>query len=86
MPFPTDAPEKIRDKLDRGVLPREAPGKMYAGFGQGHPCDGCDQPIAPTQVEYELDSSEGRSIRLHLGCAGLWEAERRRRGWTRPTG
>lgn len=80
MRFPTDAPKKIRDKMDAGILPREKPTKMYAGFGNGEPCAGCDTPILPAQVEYEFEAADGSPIRLHLGCAGLWEAERRRRG------
>ena len=80
MPFPPDAPKKIRAKVDAGDLPREAPGKMYAGFGTGEPCDGCETPILPAQVEYEFETAGGRVIRFHLGCAGLWEAYRRRLG------
>jgi hypothetical protein len=32
-------------------------------------------------MEYEFEAPDGRAIRFHVGCAGLWEAERRRRGW-----
>jgi len=85
MPFPPDPPRKIRDKMDTGVLPREASSKMYAGFGKGELCDGCETPIFPAQVEYEFDADDGRVIKLHLGCAGLWEAYRRVRGWSKPS-
>jgi hypothetical protein len=54
---------------------------MYAGYGKGYRCDGCESTILPAQVEYEFEAENGRVIRFHLGCAGLWEAERRRRGW-----
>jgi hypothetical protein len=80
MPFPSDAPQKVREKLDTGVLPRDSPAKMYAGYGKGYRCDACETTILPAQVEYEFETEAGRVIRLHLGCAGLWEAERRRRG------
>jgi hypothetical protein len=83
MPFPSDAPLKIRERLDRGTLPHEPPGKMYAGHGENQLCDGCDEPIGPSQVQYEFDA-DGRTIRFHLGCAGLWEAYRRRYGWDHP--
>jgi hypothetical protein len=83
MPFPLDATQKIREKMDAGVLPRDAPPKMYAGYGKGEPCAGCETPILPAQVEYEFEAGDGRTIRFHLGCAGLWEAERRRRGLNR---
>jgi len=84
MPFPPDAPKKIRDKLDSGALPVDAPAKMFAGYGKGLCCDGCETKILPVQVEYELELPDGRTFRLHLGCAGLWEADRRRRGWSKP--
>jgi hypothetical protein len=80
MPFPPDAPNLIGERLESGRLPRDAPAKMYAGYGRGYRCDGCDQTILPAQVEYEFEG-DGRTIRFHLGCAGIWEAERRRRGW-----
>jgi len=79
MPFPLDAPQKIREKLDSGDLPRHAPEQMLAGFGSGKPCNGCETPILAAHAEYEFDAGEGRVIRLHLRCAGLWEAYRRRR-------
>ena len=85
MPFPPDAAEKIRTRLDQGILPRDAPAKMWVGFGTYRPCSACDEKIFPAQVEYEfVDASDGLNIRFHLGCAGLWEAERRRRGWAKP--
>ena len=84
MPFPPDAPQKIRQKLSAGLLPRDVAGKMYAGYGSSQPCDGCESPILPAQVEYEFETDDGRRVRFHLGCAGLWEAERRRGGWTSP--
>ena len=84
MPFPPGTAEKISAKLDAGTLPREVEGKMFAGYGTGHPCDACETTIANTQVEWEFDSPDGRTVRFHLGCAGLWEAERRRRGWLKP--
>lgn len=87
MPFPPDAPKKIREKMDTGALPREAPSKMFAGFGAGDLCDGCETPILPAQVQYEFDADAvgRRVIRFHLGCAGLWEAYRRVRGWSKPS-
>jgi hypothetical protein len=75
MPYPPDAPEKIREKLLTGTLPRTPRARMWAGNGAGEPCAGCDQPIEPDQVEYEFGN--GALIRMHLGCAALWEKERR---------
>jgi hypothetical protein len=53
---------------------------MYAGHGQGDPCSGCDDPILSAQIEYEMER-DGRTYRFHLGCAGFWDAECRRRGY-----
>ena len=82
--MPLSAAEKIREKLDAGTLPRQTASKMFAGYGNGRPCDGCEAPIVAHQLEYEFDRTEGQTVRFHLGCAGLWEAELRRRGWSTP--
>jgi len=74
MPFPADAPKRIRDKLDVGVLPSDAPRRMYVRFGSGKFCHGCETPILSAQIEYQFEASDGRVLRFHLGCAGLWEA------------
>jgi hypothetical protein len=72
----------IRRKLYDGALPSDPPrDKIYAGYGSGAACDACGDPIQPAQVEYELNyPDEHRTFRLHLGCAGLWEAVRLMRG------
>jgi hypothetical protein len=53
---------------------------MYADFGNGTQCIGCDTPIGPSSVEYDFVAADGREFSFHLGCAALWEAEPRRRG------
>jgi hypothetical protein len=42
--------------------------------------------IRPAQVEYELEMPDRAAVRLHLGCHGLWVAERARQGLDRPPG
>lgn len=81
MPFPEHAAKMIRDKLDAGLLPKEVEARMFAGYGDGKLCDGCELAIARSQVEWEFTTPQGQSVRFHLGCAALWEADRRRRGW-----
>jgi hypothetical protein len=78
--------ELIRNKLDAGLLPRILPDKMLTGYGDSGPCDGCDQPIYPPQVEYKfaIHQESGRLFRLHIGCVGMWLAELRRRGLVKP--
>jgi hypothetical protein len=72
--------DQIRDKLDAGVLPRVLPEKMWTAYGHDNPCDGCRQPIHPTQIEYHFLVDSGDVFRLHIGCLGMWLAELRRRG------
>jgi hypothetical protein len=72
----------IQRKLHDGALPTDPPReKIHTGHGSGAVCDACGDPIQLAQVEYELNyPEEQRSFRLHLGCAGLWEAVRLKRG------
>ena len=81
MSFSDDAPRKVSEKVDQGLLPLERPVKMWAGRGDGRQCDGCDRPVSSAQVEYEIEVN-GRTYRLHLGCAFLLEAVRKTRGLT----
>ena len=70
----------ILRKLEDGTLPSDRPDKSSTAYGRGDRCDACDEPIHPIQVEYEFDRPGHRyTLRLHLECAGLWEAFRLRR-------
>ncbi|PYO19610.1 MAG: hypothetical protein DMD85_18030 [Candidatus Rokuibacteriota bacterium] len=71
----------VSKKVEAGTLPTEAPVKLWAGNGRGEPCTACEQPILKSQAEYEPQYDGRAPIRLHVGCHGLWEAERRRRGY-----
>jgi hypothetical protein len=73
-------PGKILDKLQAGLLPDHLPEKMGSGFGGGHACDACDEPVLAAQTEYTYELRDARVLRLHIGCAGLWQAELLRRG------
>jgi hypothetical protein len=64
----------IERKLAGGVLPDRPVVKYWAGFGAGQPCDGCDEPILDTQVEYEVTFDAFPTIRLHAVCAEIWGA------------
>jgi hypothetical protein len=72
----------IRRKLYGGALPTTPPrDKIYAGYGSGATCDACGETIRRAQIEYELNYPDAhRTFRLHLGCAGLWDAVRLVRG------
>jgi hypothetical protein len=86
MPLTPEQRQRVLDAITAGRLRLDAPTKMYAGFGGGRTCDGCGEVIDSTQVEHEAyyengrdGASAGEALHLHLGCAGLWDAERRRR-------
>src|SRR5262245_36051691 len=76
--------QRFRNKLDAGFLPTSAPEKTLAGSGSGQPCDGCDEPIEGMQAACERSYADGRTLRFHLGCAGLYEMERRDYAADRP--
>ena len=83
----TSLANRIRDKLDAGLLPQVLAEKMWAGYGHDNPCDGCGEPILPAQVEYEFKepANSDHVFRLHIGCLGMWIAELRRRGIVKQT-
>jgi len=74
----TDAAATIRAKVCSGALPLPAdpPAKCWVGKGTSRACDGCDKVIAPDQIEYEVDVTGGRTLRLHADCLALWHAAR----------
>jgi hypothetical protein len=63
--------------IDAGRLPLLLPDKISAGYGSGSKCNGCDQPVTRTQVEYDIeDPGSGTAhLILHLGCYVLWQIE-----------
>ena len=70
MPFPRDAPNMIRGKLDAGSLPRGTPVKMWTGHGHGNVCDGCEQAIGRIQAAFRL-RREREHWQLYRQLAGL---------------
>ena len=68
-------------RIRQNVLPARPPKAVWAGQGSGQPCSLCDQSIAPTETEYELDAPERVNgiVRLHLRCHDLWQLELTRR-------
>src|SRR5215831_3970469 len=64
--------ERITDKLRHGLLPATKPLKIWAGFGKGRRCDGCDETIRSVDIEQELDFDDGRTLRLHDACSQAW--------------
>jgi hypothetical protein len=73
---------QIRKRMDFGVLPWTTPlTTTPTTLEQWHPCDGCDELIAPGQSSYAIEYAiPPRVVHLHGACHRLWEAEWRRRG------
>jgi hypothetical protein len=74
-----DCTSLIQSKLAREELPSETAERMWAGYGKGHLCDGCGQPVSETDIEYELEfslSATQRIVRLHRVCCVVWNIER----------
>src|SRR5215475_9145515 len=69
--------DQIRQKVDAGQLPSYGSNKVWNAYGMMLPCDACEAKILPTQVEYSFTIRK-QLFRFHVGCYGLWEAERRR--------
>lgn len=67
-----EAGRRITDKLWRGALPADEPVKTWGGRGSSLKCDGCDVDILPCESELEVDMSDGRTLRFHVACDGLW--------------
>ena len=66
---------RILLKLDTGGLPNDIPTKVEGGFGDGVACDGCGEQISASQAEHDFTSPDGRVMRLHITCSGVWQAE-----------
>jgi hypothetical protein len=78
MPFTPEQRQRVIEAIAAGRLRLDSPSNLYAGKGTGRNCDGCGEVIDGTQVEYEPSYQDGQSHYLHLGCASILDAERRR--------
>jgi hypothetical protein len=73
-----DIPGYIRAKIAVGFLPvpGEQPTRLWVGKGTGRPCEGCDQLILDTDVEYEVDLPAGETYRFRRPCLLAWQQAR----------
>ena len=66
----------VRQRIEHGLLPSVRPRQIAAGYGSGHFCVVCDDPISNQQVEYEVeDTGTGRRLLFHSDCHALWQSE-----------
>jgi len=69
---------QARERIEKELLPRVKPSRVWGGRGTGLCCNLCDLPILATEPEMELEF-EGASetpVRFHLQCQSIWEAAR----------
>jgi len=75
---------KLRDqtleKMRAGILPDDLPQKLDRAFGSPDVCAACDEAILHTRAACTYERGDGGVLHLHIGCAGLWQAEPLRRG------
>src|SRR5262249_46540475 len=63
-----------------GRTERASPGRVSSAAARGR------TPGAPCRAPRRRCRATWRVIKFHLGCAGLWEAYRRVRGWAKAVG
>jgi len=69
----------IRNRIERGELPRQRQRRMWGSPGEDLGCSGCGERIRRDDLEVELEFHIGRDIeerRFHTTCYAIWELER----------
>ena len=66
---------KIRQRIADGSLPCKPQPQTWAGPGRGEVCDGCDEPVLASEVEFEVDVPDDQTLRFHRVCFEIWHAE-----------
>lgn len=65
----------IHRRIELGELPDPVERvRLWGGAGSRRPCQVCGEPIAASEVEYEMDIDR-RTIVFCLPCYLLWRAE-----------
>src|SRR5262245_29708215 len=74
-------PEKVRDAIDSGKLPKQKPDRILGGLGTGKLCAVCGVLLRPTQMEMELEFHRHGTAPgpdkywTHPRCFAAWELE-----------
>lgn len=71
---------RAHERIASGQLPRTRPARSWGGRGSGLPCSLCEQPIAETGPEMELEfdgAVTATALRFHLQCQSIWDSVRR---------
>jgi hypothetical protein len=67
--------QRVRDGLATGALPPANGTRSWAGRGTGRTCRVCNEPIAPDQIEHEIEAPD--SVLVHQACLIIWRDESR---------
>ena len=70
---------RVRELLDRGVLPLQPPSRTTSAFGSGRSCNVCDETIGADELQIEAHGADGRMRDYHEACYTVLVAERARR-------
>jgi hypothetical protein len=68
------------EKFVSGALPNVMVERTRTGPGTNRVCYGCEQPIAPTQLQDDIELGRTVMVRLHRECFLMWQAEMSRLG------
>lgn len=75
-PSYADLRARAREQLNSGRLPTRVVESVAAGYGSpGKICSLCEEPITPTQVEYEVVGYVEQPLILHMTCYAAWRDE-----------
>ena len=67
-----------RASLASGRLPRFQSQCIWGGYGRGHVCSLCGEPIRSNEVEFEVpedDAGTRPAFRFHITCHDAWQLE-----------
>jgi hypothetical protein len=70
----------VRDKVERGLLPRHNPGGAVGTAGSGEPCSACELAIVPADTELAFELPNHDVLRFHFACCTVWLATLARLG------
>ena len=69
--------ELVRCRLKDGGLPQGPTMGIRETSGDGQQCNGCDEPIGQKQQAlWAMMSRDWMSVRFHVDCYRVWDAER----------
>ena len=73
--------QMARQRIASGELPCHPEARTWGSRGAGAPCSLCTRTIRADEVEYEVAFPDSRSqgdprtVRFHLRCHAVWQAE-----------